>query len=158
MTARAGEDLCYRLENFSSSLTFGLSIAPYNISLIGDDVLVASKDLFHFSKENTMNASDKNSSSIFVSRKRVALLLFLAMLLMTLGAEVSTAFLGKAGVLPLLWPMAMLLLAIYWLRLFLADWMRRVQLGKSGDEFADEGCSRSGMLVSPRLPTRSFRP
>ena len=105
-----------------------------------------------------MNTSDKTSSSMFVARKRVALLLFLAMLLMTLGAEVSTAFLGKAGVLPLLWPMAMLLLAIYWLRLFLADWMRRVQLGKSGDESADKECPRSRMLVAPRLPRKSFRP
>ena len=105
-----------------------------------------------------MNMPNKTSSAMLVARKRVALLLFLAMLLMTLGAEVSTFFLGKAGILPLLWPMAMLLLAIYWLRLFLADWMRRVQLGKSGDESSDEGCPRSRMLVASRIPTKSFRP
>ncbi len=104
-----------------------------------------------------MNPSDKTSTSMFLVRKRVALLLFLAMLLMTVGAEVSALFLGQGGILPFLWPMAMLLLAIYWLRLFLADWTRRVQLGKSGDDFADDGCQRSRMLVAPRLPRKSLR-
>ena len=104
-----------------------------------------------------MNSTYKTSSSMLAARKRVALALFLAMLLITLGAEISTAILGARGILSLLWPMAMLLLAIYWLRLFLSDWMRRVQLGKAGDDSLDEGRPRARMLAAPCLSSKSLR-
>lgn len=71
---------------------------------------------------------------MLVARKRIALSLFVTMLLVTLGSDVSAVFLESTGVLSLVWPMTMLLLATYWLRLFLSDWMRQVQLGMPGDE------------------------
>lgn len=56
------------------------------------------------------------------------------MLLMTLGAEAESLLRDTRGVLELAWPLGMLLLAIYWLRVFLAGWVRRFEIGEHGDD------------------------
>lgn len=67
-------------------------------------------------------------------RQRIVFAIVVAMLLMTLGAEAESLLRDTRGVLALAWPLGMWLLAIYWLRMFLAGWMRRFGIGECGDE------------------------
>ena len=67
-------------------------------------------------------------------RQRVVLALIVAMLLITLGAEAETFLREMYGIVALVWPMALLVLAIYWLRMFLRGWTRRFDIGEHGDE------------------------
>ena len=67
-------------------------------------------------------------------RQRVVFSIVVAMLLMTLGAEAESLLRDTRGILSLAWPLGMLLLAIYWLRMFLSGWMRRFEIGECGDE------------------------
>ncbi|MFT3849505.1 MAG: hypothetical protein QM739_12810 [Propionivibrio sp.] len=82
----------------------------------------------------TTDTTSTRPHSRFALRQRVVFSLFIAMLLMTLGAQVEAFLEETSGVLSLAWPMGMLLLAIYWLRIFLSGWMRRFQIGEGGDE------------------------
>ena len=68
------------------------------------------------------------------TRQRVVLALIVAMLLITLGAEAETFLRERHDVVSLVWPMALLVLAIYWLRMFLRGWTRRFDIGEHGDE------------------------
>ena len=68
------------------------------------------------------------------TRQRVVLALIVAMLLITLGAEAETFLRERHDVVALVWPMALLVLAIYWLRMFLRGWTRRFDIGEHGDE------------------------
>jgi hypothetical protein len=56
------------------------------------------------------------------------------MLLITLGAEAEALLREARGLVSLVWPMALLVLAIYWLRMFLRGWTRRFDIGEHGDE------------------------
>lgn len=78
-----------------------------------------------------METTDSTStpSSRLVLRQRLVLSLIVAMLFITLGAQVEPFLSDARGLLSLAWPMVMLLLAIYGLRIFLAGWMRRVMPG-----------------------------
>ena len=64
------------------------------------------------------------------TRQRVVLALIVAMLLITLGAEAETFLRERHDVVALVWPMALLVLAIYWLRVFLRGWMQRFGIGE----------------------------
>lgn len=64
------------------------------------------------------------------TRQRVVLALIVAMLLITLGAEAETFLRERYDVVALVWPMALLVLAIYWLRVFLRGWMQRFGIGE----------------------------
>jgi len=66
-------------------------------------------------------------------RQRVVLALIVAMLLITLGAEAETFLREMYGIVALVWPMALLVLAIYWLRVFLRGWMQRFGIGECGE-------------------------
>ena len=70
------------------------------------------------------------------TRQRVVLALIVAMLLITLGAEAETFLRERYDVVALVWPMALLVLAIYWLRVFLRVWMQRFGIGQ-GCEYGD---------------------
>ncbi len=70
------------------------------------------------------------------TRQRVVLALIVAMLLITLGAEAETFLRERHDVVALVWPMALLVLAIYWLRVFLRGWMQRFGIGE-GCEYGD---------------------
>ncbi len=70
------------------------------------------------------------------TRQRVVLALIVAMLLITLGAEAETFLRERYDVVALVWPMALLVLAIYWLRVFLRGWMQRFGIGE-GCEYGD---------------------
>lgn len=70
------------------------------------------------------------------TRQRVVLALIVAMLLITLGAEAETFPRERYDVVALVWPMALLVLAIYWLRVFLRGWMQRFGIGE-GCEYGD---------------------
>ncbi len=70
------------------------------------------------------------------TRQRVVLALIVAMLLITLGAEAETFRRERYDVVALVWPMALLALAIYWLRVFLRGWMQRFGIGE-GCEYGD---------------------
>lgn len=83
--------------------------------------------------ETTDNTSSRSTSRLAL-RQRVVLSIIVAMLLMTLGAQVETFLHETHGVLSLVWPMGLLLLAIYWLRVFLSGWMRRFGIGEQGDD------------------------
>lgn len=91
-----------------------------------------------------MNTSGTPFSRIPVAKKNFVLFVLLAMLLITLGVEVATVFLNLQGVLSLAWPMAMLLLAMYWLRLSLSDWARRIQFGQTCDDTSARVCDVCG--------------
>ena len=70
------------------------------------------------------------------TRQRVVLALIVAMLLITLGAEAETFLRERYDVVALVWPMALLVLAIYWLHVFLRGWMQRFGIGE-GCEYGD---------------------
>ena len=70
------------------------------------------------------------------TRQRVVLALIVAMLLITLGAEAETFLRERYDVVALVWPMALLALAIYWLRVSLRGWMQRFGIGE-GCEYGD---------------------
>lgn len=67
-----------------------------------------------------------------LEKRHIVLAILVAMLLITLGAA-AAELVAMRGLTVLVWPMAILLLALYWLRLSLADWTRRVQGGSKGD-------------------------
>lgn len=82
----------------------------------------------------TTNTPLPCASSRLALRQRIVLSIIVAMLLITLGAAAESLLRDTYGVLSLAWPLGMLLLAIYWLRTFLSDWMRRFQIGERSDE------------------------
>ena len=82
-----------------------------------------------------MNTIVETSSPSSVARRRVVSSLFVAMLLITVGVSAANSFLHSINGLSIVWTMVMVFLASYWLRLFLADWMKRINM-----ESADEDC------------------
>lgn len=82
----------------------------------------------------TTDTTFPRSTSRLALRQRVVLSLIVAMLLITLGAEAEPLLREARGLVSLVWPMALLVLAIYWLRMFLRGWTRRFDIGEHGDE------------------------
>ncbi len=82
----------------------------------------------------TTDTTSPRSTSRLALRQRVVLSLIVAMLLITLGAEAEALLREARGLVSLVWPMALLVLAIYWLRMFLRGWTRRFDIGEHGDE------------------------
>lgn len=82
----------------------------------------------------TTDTTSPSSPSRLALRQRVVLSLIVAMLLITLGAEAEALLREARGIVSLVWPMALLVLAIYWLRMFLRGWMQRFEIGEHGDE------------------------
>ena len=83
--------------------------------------------------ETTDTPSPRSTSSLAL-RQRGVLSLIVAMLLTPLGAEAEAPLREARGLVSLVWPMALLVLAIYWLRMFLRGWTRRFDIGEHGDE------------------------
>ena len=78
----------------------------------------------------TTDTPSPRSTSRLALRQRVVLSLIVAMLLITLGAEAEALLREARGLVSLVWPMALLALAIYWLRVFLRGWMQRFGIGE----------------------------
>lgn len=90
-------------------------------------------------KEKIVNPFANAATRRIAAKKRVVSFILLAMLWMATGALVANSILDPRGSLSLLWLMAMALFACYWLRLVLADWMKRIDMQADGDESAANG-------------------